>query len=139
MSMSGPVNKRNQEGGKEMQNKNSGFDRVWSGVGWGLFLILIGILIFADNVGWLHGGEGWLYFAVGLGAIFIIGFLVRYFGSQHNRWNAFGSLIIGIALVYIGTAFLYDFGDWWPLVFVPIGVAYLVKGILSHKPESYTP
>ncbi len=139
MSMSEQENRQNQKGGKEMETKNWSLDRVWSGIGWGLFLILIGVLIFSDNVGWLQGGEGWLYFAIGLGLIFVLGFLVRYFGNHHNRWNAFGSLVVGLALISVGAAFLYGFGDWWPLVLIPVGVGYLVKGILSHKSESYAP
>jgi Kef-type K+ transport system membrane component KefB len=122
-----------------MLNKNSKLERIWSGLGWGIFFILIGSLIFASNRGGLSGGEGWLYFVVGLGGIFIIGFLARFLANHSNRWSAYGGLVAGVCLVYIGAAFLYGFGDWWPLVFIPVGVGYTVKAIWRSKTESNTP
>ncbi len=120
-----------------MENKNWNLETVWSGIGWGILFILAGFLIFADNKGWTPGGVGWLYFAIGLGGIFIIGFLVRYFGNPGHRWGGFGGLVVGIALVYIGIAFLNGFGDWWPLVLVPVGIGFLVKSIWHHNSQSY--
>ncbi len=137
MSVSKSENIQNKNGGKEMLSKNWGFDRIWSGLGWGIFFILIGSLIFAGNRGWLNGGEGWLYFAIGVGGIFIVGFLVRYFADRGHRWVGFGGLMVGIALVYVGVVFLNGLGDWWPLVLIPIGIGFLVKGIWSHNSQSY--
>jgi len=73
-----------------MQNKNWGLERVWSGLGWGIFFILIGGLIFAGNKGWVSESHGWLYFAIGTGAILIIEFLVHFFSNQANRWSSLG-------------------------------------------------
>ena len=120
-----------------MENKNWNLEKVWSGIGWGILFILVGLLIFADNKGWMPGGAGWLYFAIGLGGIFIIGFLVRSLGNSGHRWDGFGGLVFGIALVYIGMAFLYGFGDWWPLVLIPVGIGFLVRGIWHHNSQSY--
>ena len=119
-----------------MENRNGRLEQVWTGIGWGLLFILIGSLIFMDNKGWISSGQGWLYFMIGLGGIFILGFLGRYFGNQANRLNAVGGLVVGLALVYIGTAFLYGFGDWWPLALIPIGVGCLIRVIWHNKPES---
>ena len=119
-----------------MKNQNGGLERTISGIGWGLVFILIGILVFADNKGWLQGGVGWLYFVIGLGGIFIIGFLARVWANQSNRWISFGGLVVGVCLVYIGAAFLYGFGDWWPLVLIPVGVGILVKALWRKKTES---
>ena len=122
-----------------MVNRNTGNERIWSGIGWGIFFILIGSLIFAGNRGWLSEGEGWLYFIIGLGGIGILGFLARYLTSPAHRWGAFGGLVTGICLVYIGTAFLYGHGDWWPLVFIPVGIALLVKAVWGRRSESTAP
>jgi hypothetical protein len=108
------------------------------GIGLDLLLILIGILVFADNQGWLLHGEGWLYFAIGLGGLFIIGFLVRCLGNARNIWSSFGGLVAGISLVYVGVAFHYGFGNWWPVVLILIGFGYLVKAIW-HSRSSYAP
>ena len=138
MSVSNSKNTLNENGGKEMSNKNTGNERIWSGLGWGIFFILIGSLIFAGNRGWLSEGEGWLYFIIGLGGIGIIGFLARYLTSRNDRWSAFGGLITGVCLVFTGTAFLYGYGDWWPLVFIPVGIALLVKALWSRRSQSTT-
>jgi hypothetical protein len=121
------------ESTQNADNTNGRLERVWSGLGWGLLLVLIGVLVLADNQGWLQGGEGWLYFAIGLGALFIIGFLVRCLGNTRNIWSSFGGLVAGLALVYVGAAFLYGFGNWWPVVFILIGVGYLAKAVWHHK------
>jgi hypothetical protein len=115
-----------------MESKQGGIGRIWSGLGWGLFLILVGVLIFSDNRGWLEGGAGWLYFAIGVGVIFIIGFLVRFF-AVGERWNAIGDLAAGIGLIYIGTVMLTGYGDWWPLVFVPFGFGYIIKSLMHSS------
>ncbi len=116
-----------------MENKNWSLEKVWSGIGWGLVLMLIGVLVFGDNQGWLQGGEGWLYFAIGLGAIFIIGFAVRCLGNTRNIWSSLGGLVAGLSLVYVGLAFLYGFGNWWPVVFILIGAGYLVRAVWHTK------
>ncbi len=125
------------EGRKQMEDRNQRLERTISEFGWGLFLILVGTLFFAGNKSWLDWDKGWLYFVIGLGAIYIIGFLVRYFGGHTNRWSVFGGLGIGLALIYIGIAFIYGFGDWWPLALIPIGTGYLVKGIRQNGSGSY--
>jgi hypothetical protein len=121
---------------EQMQNENQRHESTLPGVGWGLFFILIGGLFFADNKGWLHG-NGWLYFIIGLGCIWVIGFLVRYFVGHNSLWKSFGGLVAGLALIYIGIAFLNGFGDWWPLALIPIGIVYLVKGIWHRDNQSY--
>ncbi len=118
-----------------MASGNGKAARVWSGLGWGLFLILVGVLIFSDNRGWLEGGAGWLYFAIGVGVIFIIGFLVRFF-ARGERWNAIGDLAAGVGMIYIGAAILTGYGDWWPLVFVPFGLGYIIKSIMRTNRET---
>jgi hypothetical protein len=109
-------------------------DKLIDSIGWGLFFILIGGLFLAQNQGWMNSGW-WAYFAIGLGCIFVIGFFLRYF-IGNNKEKSFGSLIIGLALAYIGVAFLQGFGDWWPLAFLFIGVGYLVKALAGSKSQS---
>jgi hypothetical protein len=126
MSSSGSANEK--EGGiKTMMDSNRKLEQTWSAIGRGLFLTLVGGLFLAGNQGWLNQGSGWSYFIIGLGAILILGFIVRYFGILANRWSGVGGLIAGVALVLIGIAFLYGFGNWWPLALILIGIGILVK------------
>ena len=130
-------NKNNEGGNKQMQNRSWKLERLVDGVGWGLFFILVGSLLFAQIKGWL-GGQGWSYFAIGLGSILVIGFLVRYFSDENNRWGALGRLIVGLSLAYIGVASIYGFGEWWPLALIPIGIVCLVKAFWGTGRESYS-
>jgi hypothetical protein len=132
MSISESANK-NEGGIKTMTSGNRKLEQAWSGIGWGLFLILIGGLFLIDNQGWLKEGTGWSYFALGLGAILVIGFFVRYFRTLVNRWSGAGGLAAGMALIFVGLAALYGFSEWWPLVLLAIGIGCLVKAILSRK------
>jgi hypothetical protein len=121
-----------------MQKKNGGLEKLVDKVGWGLFLILIGVLFLAQNQGWLKA-DGWSYFAIGLGGIFTLGGLVPFLVGQGNRWSAAGRLTGGLAIIYVGIVFLYGFGSWWSLALIPVGIGFLVKAIWSRKPETYTP
>ena len=121
-----------------MKNWNEKLDRMVDGIGWGLFIILISVLFLAQNQGWLKDGW-WEYFAIGLGGIFIIGFLARYFAGDGNRGKSTGGLLIGIALLYVGIAFLNGFGDWWPLALIPIGISCLVKAFSGEKADYHSP
>jgi hypothetical protein len=131
--VSAGICKRKRWRDKTMKGSNRKLEQTWSGVGWGLFLILVGGLFLAGNKGWLDQGSVWSYFAIGLGTILVIGFFVRYFGILANRWSGVVDLIAGLALVLIGIASLYGFGDWWPLVLLAIGIGILVKGIVNRK------
>jgi len=106
--MSSAESANEKEGGiKTMTDRNRKLEQTWSAIGWGLFLTLVGGLFLAGNQGWLNQGSGWSYFIIGLGAILILGFFVRYFGILTNRWSGVGGLVAGLALVVIGIAFLY--------------------------------
>jgi len=111
-------------------------DTLIDKIGWGLFFMLIGGLFLAQNQGWMNGGW-WAYFAIGLGGIFVAGFLMRFFTGS-NRAGSYGGLVIGLALAYIGAAFLYGFADWWPLALLFIGAGYLIKALLGAKSQSST-
>ena len=132
--MSSAESAKEKEGGiKTMMDGNRKLEQTWSAIGWGLFLILVGGLFLAGNQGWLNQGSGWSYFIIGLGAILILGFAVRYFGILANRRSGIGGLIAGLALVLIGVAFLYGFGNWWPLVILVIGLGILANGIVTRE------
>ena len=119
-----------------MQSKDWKFERLSSGIGWGLFFILVGGLFLAGNAGWLKA-DWWTYFAIGLGGILVIGFLMRFFRGLGGRWSAIGRLVIGLALIYIGFASCYGFGEWWPLALIAIGVGILVKASLAAGHQSH--
>jgi hypothetical protein len=137
MSISNSANVQNEGEIKSMKTSRK-LEQVSAGVGWGLFLILVGVLFLADNRGLLQEGRGWSYFVIGIGGIFVIGFFVQFFGAAVNRWSGIGGLVAGLALISVGIAFLNGFGDWWPLVLVAVGVAFLFRGLWQQKFESHS-
>ena len=56
MSISESANK-NDVGVKTMTSGNRKLEQAWSGIGWGLFLILVGGLFLVNNRGWLQEGN----------------------------------------------------------------------------------
>ena len=137
MSTSESNKGQNENKESKMQSKDWKFERLSSGIGWGLFFILVGGLFLAGNAGWLIA-DWWTYFAVGLGGILVIGFLMRFFRGLGGRWSAIGRLVIGLALIYIGLASYYGFGEWWPLALIVIGIGILVKALLGNGRQSYS-
>jgi hypothetical protein len=120
-----------------MQSNDRKFKRLSSGIGWGLFFILVGGLFLAGNAGWLKA-DWWTYLAIGVGGILVIGFLMRFFRGLGNRWSAIGRLVVGLALIYIGLAAYYGFGEWWPLALIIIGIGILAKAAWGSGNQSYS-
>jgi hypothetical protein len=116
-----------------MKTYNEKTDVLVDRIGWGLFFVLVGGLFLAQNQGWMNSGW-WAYFAIGLGCIFVIGFLARYFTGS-SRAKSPGGLITGLALVLVGIAFLHGFGDWWPLALIFAGIVFLIRAFHGTKSE----
>jgi hypothetical protein len=111
--------------------KHVRYGGMLTGLFWGLLLILIGALFYANNMGWLTG-EWWQYFLVGLGGILIIDAAVRFF-TKTFRWGIYGRFIAGIILIFLGLAFLFGWSQWWPLVLIAVGLAILVGAIVRRS------
>lgn len=98
----------------------------------GLILILLGVLFLLsemDKIGW---SDWWAYFLVGLGAILIIDALFRA-TSAEGRKGVWGKVVAGLILAAIGGAHLVGFEEWWPLIFIALGVGVLVSGFTKRK------
>ncbi len=104
----------------------------WRGLFWGLGLILLGVLLFSANRGWLSWDIWWEYFLIGLGVIFLIDAAVRY-TSQEHRHGAFGRVIPGVVLICVGVAFIYGWSQWWPLILVAAGIVVLIGAITRRR------
>ncbi len=97
-----------------------------SGLGFGLILVLLGVVFFLSAQGWISWGDWWKYFIIGLGVIFLMEVLVRYTKPAYRR-PVFGKLIAGLILICVGAAFIGGVGNWWPLILIIVGLAILLR------------
>ena len=133
-----PEEKQNVQGdrltedrGGRLRHERRRQDRI-PGLFWGLLLILVGAIFLLRSQGFLLQGEWWQYFLIGLGIIFLIEALVRYLIPTY-RYSSFGRFIAGIVLVFVGIAFLYGVGQWWPVVLIAVGVIILLAVWLRRR------
>lgn len=111
---------------------------------WALILIWVGLVLLAENAGWLDaiavaardlpfgipfiGGRAWTVIFSGIGVLLIIEAAVRLLVPAY-RGDVFGTLV-GAAVMF-GLAF----GNWgviWPLILVAIGLSLLLRGFFRR-------
>jgi hypothetical protein len=106
-----------------------------SGIGAGVFLVLLGVLLFLATQGILAWNRWWQFLIIGVGVILLADGLLRYRRENAPEFRT-GRLIAGIILIGVGIAFLLGNGVWWPLVIILIGVAIIVGGLLRRGRNS---
>lgn len=94
----------------------------------GLVLIWIGVLWFLRAEQILVSGEWWQWYLIGLGIIFILERLIRYFLPAYRR-PALGRIFFGMILIAIGASFMLGIKSWWPLVIAILGLAIVVYAV----------
>jgi hypothetical protein len=102
-----------------------------SGIGGGVFLVLLGALIFLATQGILAWDRWWQFLIIGIGIIFLVDSLIRY-QKDSAREIRVGRLIAAIILIGVGIAFLLGNVVWWPLIIILIGVAIIIGGLLRR-------
>jgi len=134
----------NEPTGERIREEGAVEDRArrdpLSTVIWALTLMWAGLVLLAENAGWLDaisvgarplpfnipfvGGRAWTIIFAGIGVLRVIEAAVRLLVPSY-RSDVFGSLI-GAAVMF-GLAF----GNWgviWPLILVAIGLSLLLRG-----------
>ncbi|HSW58474.1 MAG TPA: PAS domain S-box protein [Dehalococcoidales bacterium] len=108
------------------------------GLIWGLLLILVGVLFFANEQQWLTGGLWWEALVIGLGAVFIIDALFHYFNPAARPYTP-GRLSPGIILLAIGIVLMAGFATWWPVALIATGAAlFFSSWVLQREIERRT-
>jgi asparagine N-glycosylation enzyme membrane subunit Stt3 len=98
----------------------------------GIFLILLGVLLFLASQGILAWDKWWQFLIIGIGIILLIDSIIRY-QKESSAGFRIGRLIAAIVLIGIGVAFLLGNVTWWPLVIILIGVAIIIGGLLRPR------
>jgi PAS domain S-box-containing protein len=102
------------------------------GLFWGLLLVLMGFLFFAQGREWITGVTWWQALVIGFGSIFILDAFFHYLHPT-SRSFALGRLVPGIFLLSIGLAFLFGFSTWWPLALVATGIALFISSWVLQR------
>jgi hypothetical protein len=98
----------------------------------GVFLILLGVLLFLASQGILAWDKWWQFLIIGIGVILLIDSLIRY-GKDSSRGFRIGRLIAAIVLIGVGVAFLLGNVTWWPLVIIVVGVAVIIGALIRPR------
>jgi len=120
-----------EERRKELRRERRPKDPL-AGLFWGLTLILLGVLFFANQQGWTTWDNWWQYLLIGLGIIFIIDGLAH-LAIPRYRDTSYGRFVPGVILIFVGLAFIYGFSQWWPLILIAAGIAILVSLLFRRR------
>lgn len=109
-----------------------------SGMVWGLILIIGGVILFSQQLGWLGPRYNWW-------ALFILVPALASFGGafsalqETGKFNAAvrGGLGGGIVLLTLSLMFLLglDWGVWWPLMVLAGGLSVFLEGLGGKEIE----
>jgi hypothetical protein len=109
-------------------------DPVGAAFGAGV-LILVGLILMADNLGFLPQigkSEVWHWIACGIGIIILLEVLVRATSPDHAR-PVTGRLIFGGILLAAGLSGIIETTLIWPLILILIGFAVLARNLFRQS------
>lgn len=121
---------------RDEKEHGEGFEEKWqrdpigATIG-GLVLILLGLVLFAANQGWVQWANFWGYFLVGLGLIFLLGIAIRFAMPEYQR-PVGGRLTTALILIAVGLGGIFGFTQFWPLILIALGLAALVGGLVRR-------
>jgi hypothetical protein len=131
-----PVRHEKEEEKEEEKHreKDQSFDEKFrrdplAATGWALVLIWAGLVLLADNLGYLtrlRGFEPWDLIFLGAGAILLIGAAIRYLVPAYRR-PVGGSVIVGVVLIAVGLGDTVGSGVVWAGALILIGVFMLLR------------
>jgi len=122
-----------QKNNEDKEKNNQASERrhkrdPYSGIFGGLILILLGALFLLATMDVISWGDWWAYFLLGLGAVFIIEFIVRSVTPAYRHQHR-GKLIVGTVLIVIGGAHISGMVSWWPLILIAVGIIIIFTSL----------
>ncbi len=135
---------RDEKEEKRHEKEEKGRSDPLSTLTWGAIIIWAGIVLLADNLGWLAWLrradvnipglsalariEAWSVIFVGAGVIILVEAAIRYVMPTYRR-GAWGNVILGFIFIGIGLGSWVGWNFVWPLILIAIGVAILLGGL----------
>jgi hypothetical protein len=97
----------------------------------GLLLVLLGVLFWFHQAGWLTG-EHWVgYLLVGIGGIAVISGIAHLWFPDYG-YRVFSRFVWGGFLILAGALVITGFSQWWPLLLVAAGVCLLGRVVFRR-------
>lgn len=139
-----------QEKEQEKQEKEEkSWDEKWrrdplSGIVWAFILIWAGVVLLANNVGWLDALAAafpatlepdfsvWSVIVLGAGGIVLLEVVVRLLVPAY-RQPIGGTLVFAVILIAIGLGDLFPWNLVWPIVLIVIGISVLLGGLSRER------
>jgi len=126
---------------KEGEKEEKSWDEKWrrdplGAAVWACILIWAGLVLLAENIGFLGNltvgdtaVEAWPIIFIGAGLIVFLEVLVRLAVASYRR-PVGGTLVFAIILVGVGLGNLFGWTVVLPILLIAIGVATLLRGLI---------
>jgi hypothetical protein len=130
--------KQNEKEEKERTEKTQ--EEKWrrdplSAVIWAIILIWAGLVLLAENMGYLANlgnWEAWNIILIGAGVIVLLEAAVRVLVPTYRR-PITGTIIWGVILIAIGGGDRVGWEAIWPVILIIVGVGILLGGFLRRR------
>jgi len=131
------VQKREEKGGDEKSWEEKWRRDPLNAGTWAVIIIWAGVVLLAENLGWLRRfeiSEAWGVIFLGAGVILLLEILVRLVLPDFRRPLS-GNIILAIVAIAGGLSIL-DLFSWqalWPVVLIIIGLGVLLQGLFRRR------
>ena len=132
---------RNEKDEKQHEKEEKERSDPLSNMVWGAIVIWAGLVLLADNMGYLSwlsnrdipgpmpfGFSTWGLIFLGAGFIILAEVVMRVLNPSYRR-HVIGSIILAIVFIGIGLGNLVNWGVLWALVLIAIGVVILLRSM----------
>jgi hypothetical protein len=125
---------------KDEKDEEKSWDEKWrrdplSALVWAIILIWAGVVLLAENLGFLtrfEWVEAWGIIFVGAGLIVLLEVAVRLLVPSYRR-GVGGTLFFAVMLLGIGLGSMFGWNLIWPLILIALGVSALVSGLFRGR------
>jgi hypothetical protein len=105
-------------------------------IGWfgGFVLLLLGVILLLQNLGYLTFGNWWaLLILIPAFWAYVAAWSIYKYNDRITR-GVIGSLTIGILLTILSLAFLLNFplGQYWPILLIVAGIVILITALIPR-------